>query len=61
MGNLKNTISNKYYLKKKKPSTLIRVLRNNKNLLRESVLTIFLWEKYEWKERNDIEFIQNKI
>ena len=31
--------------KKKKPLTLIRVIGKNKNLLRERVLTIFLWKK----------------
>ena len=48
--------------KKKKPSTLIRVIRKNKiQRERERVLTFFVWEKYGLNERNDIKFIQNII
>ena len=58
---LKNT-----YSKKKKSSTLIRVIRKNKNIPkerkeRERVLTSFMWENYGLNERNDIKFIQNKM
>ena len=35
MGNLKNTISNKYYLKKKKPSPLISYKKKQKSIERE--------------------------
>ena len=35
----------KIHILKKKPLTLIRVIGKNKNLLRERVLTIFLWKK----------------
>ena len=55
----------KYNIKtyiKKKPSTLIRVIRKNKNPSRERererALTVFSQEKYGLNERNDIEFIQ---
>ena len=53
--------------KKKKPLTLIRVIRNNKNppkenreRERERVLTICLWKKYGLM-RDNIKFIQNKM
>ena len=60
---------NTYIFFKKYPSTLIRVIRNNKNSPkgrerereRERVLIIFVWEKYGLIGGNDIKFIQNKM
>ena len=52
---------------KKKSSTLVRVIRKNKNppkereRERERILTIFLWEKYGLNGKNNIKFIQNKM
>ena len=45
---------------KKKPSTLIRVIRKNKNPPKErrerESTHIFVWEKYGLNGRNDIKF-----
>ena len=70
MGNW-NTIPKHKLLKK---STLISIIRKNKNSPkevivvvvvvereRERVLTIFVWEKYGLNRKNDIKFIQNKM
>ena len=57
MGNLKTQYHNTL---KKKPSTLIKGIRKNKNLERERLLIVFSWEKYGLNERNDIEFIQKQ-
>ena len=65
----KNTIP-KHIFKINKLLALIRIIRKNKNSQeskererereREST-QIFLWGKYGLNERNDIEFIQNKM
>ena len=65
----KNTIP-KHIFKINKLLALIRIIINNKNTQdskererereREST-QIFLWGKYGLNERNDIEFIQNKM
>ena len=63
MGNYKKKLP-KHIIKNKKPLTLIRIIRKNKNPQereRERVFTIFLWGKYRLNGRNDIEFIQNKM
>ena len=61
-----------WWKKKKKPLTLIRVIRKNKNPPKESrerererererVLITFVWEKYALNEKNDIKFIKIKM
>ena len=68
MGNLKKKNAITKHIKKK-PSVLIRVIKKNKNSLKESrererererVFTVFVQEKYGLNGRNNIKFTQIK-
>ena len=66
MRNWKNTIPKHIF--ENKTINLNQSIRKNKNSPKESKererereYSVFVWEKYELNERNDIIFIQNKM